>query len=208
LASLPLPLYLDGGSRVKFTRVVLLGYFLSQVDLVLLIFDFVIIKSLKDRALREVQIFQTIHVVHEFISLKALNQLIEHYLFLVNFILVFDTVNDFNHLIDLSSLLCDLFPILFRDILASIFGSLRRVLRDQCLYASIMKVRSRQLEQLVEAAIPLGLLNIRRGQHPRAISPREILPQAPEIGTIELGDFLLDLVSIQDRRQRHGGVIL
>lgn len=71
-----------------------------------------------------------------------------------------------------------------------------------------MKVRSRQLEQLVEAAIPLGLLNIRRGQHPRAISPREILPQAPEIGTIELSDFLLDLVSIQDRRQRHGCVIL
>ena len=187
---------------------VLLGYFLCQVNLVLLIFHFVIIKSLKDRALCEVQVFQTIHVVHEFISLKALNELIEHYLFLVDFILVFDTVNDFNNLIDLSPLLCDLFPILFRDILASIFGSLRRVLCDQCLYSGIVKVRGRQLEQLVEAAISLGLLKIRRGQHPRAISPREVLPQAPEIGTIELSDFLLDLVPIQDRRQRHGGVIL
>jgi hypothetical protein len=144
---------------------VLLGYFLSQVDLVLLIFDFVFKQSLKDHAISEVQVFQTIHVAHEFISLKALNELIVHYLLLVDLVLVFDTVHDLNHIVDLSPLLCDLFPVLFgHTILAPILGSLRRVLSYQSLYPGIVKVWSRQLEQLVEAAIPLGfLLNINGG---------------------------------------------
>jgi hypothetical protein len=50
---------------------VLLGYFLSQVDLVLLIFDFVFKQSLKDHAISEVQVFQTIHVAHEISGLDA-----------------------------------------------------------------------------------------------------------------------------------------
>lgn len=193
---------------------VLLGYFLSQVDLVLLIFDFVFKKSLKDHAFCEVQVFQTINVAHEFISLKALNELIVHYLLLVDLVLVFDPVYDLNHIVDLSFLLCDLFPVLLRHtILAPIFGSLRWVLRHQCLYPSIVKVRSRQLEQFVEAAIPLGwlllcLLQINRVKHRRAVSPREVLPQDPEVGTSELGDFLLDLVSIQNGGEGYRGVIL
>ena len=93
--------------------------------------------------------------------------------------------------------------------MAPIFGCLRWVPRNQCLNSSILKVRGRQLEQLVEAAIPQWLLNVRRGQHPRAVSSREVLPKAPKISPIELSDLLLDLVPVQNRRQRHHrGLIL
>jgi len=95
--------------------------------------------------------------------------------------------------------------------LAPILGCLRWELRHQCLYPGIVKVRRRQLEKLVEAAISLGLLfllYIDRGKHRRAVPPREVLPQNPEVGTSELGDFLLDLVSIQNGGEGYRGVIL